>query len=347
MKKITVFLITILILLGIFIYSFSLINLFKFKTANVILENKKDINLYLKWLNQAQFAGNYVAKENKYYEDAGLNVNIIPFDMTNSPINRVIDDKDISFGITGSDQLILARNEGAKIKAIAVIYKTSPSCIYSLKNKNIITPKDLIGKTVGIEKGTNIETGYYLMLKKLKINQSLINEKIIGYDAKEVLDGSVDASMGYIINEPYEIINQGKEINSILLSDYGVDIYADVIFTTEENIKNNPEIINKFLSSTIKGWEYAINYPEDATEKVLLYSSTKNKVKERYMLEKSMPLIYNGISPIGWMDKQKWIKTQETLMELNSIDNIEEINNYYTNEFIEKIYQGKNNENLS
>ncbi len=109
----------------------------------------EDANLKLKWLHQAQFAGNYVAKEKGFYKDQGINLNIIPFSFEDPVIKSVSEGRDV-FGITGADELVLARSKGIPIKAIAVIYKINPVAAYSLKTSGITKPQDFIGKTVGI-----------------------------------------------------------------------------------------------------------------------------------------------------------------------------------------------------
>ncbi|HOI59894.1 MAG TPA: ABC transporter substrate-binding protein [Candidatus Pacearchaeota archaeon] len=96
----------------------------------------KEVSIRLKWLDQAQFAGYYVADSKGYYKDNGLSVEINPGGPNISPIQMVINGTD-DFGITSGNQIILARDQGVPIVAIAVIYQKSPISIVSLKEKNI------------------------------------------------------------------------------------------------------------------------------------------------------------------------------------------------------------------
>ena len=121
----------------------------------------EEINVKLKWVHQAQFAGNYIAIEKGFYEDEGIKVNLIPFSFED-PTLKSVADGEATFGITGADELILARARGLPLKAFAVIYKINPVCAYSLKDSGITKPQDFIGKTVGIERasdGTDINVG--------------------------------------------------------------------------------------------------------------------------------------------------------------------------------------------
>lgn len=298
----------------------------------------------LKWLDQAQFAGNYVAKDLGYYEDMGLDVELRPFDFVRLPIEEV-QNKNADFGITGADELLIAKINGKadNVKAVAVIYKTNPVCLYSLAENEILSPSDLIGKTVGIEKASNGEDinvgiAYYAMLSKLGINRSEINEVTIGYDASELLAAETDVSSGYIINEPYGVLEAGKEVNIILVADYGVNIYADVIIAHEDTINEKPELVLNFLKATLDGWQYAIEHEDEAVNIVLNYAQNANFEHQKYMLQKTIPLIHTGDSPLGWMNSNDWIRASDILFEQKVLSKEPDINSVYTNKFIEQLY---------
>jgi len=306
-------------------------------TQNIKENELQEITVKLKWLHQAQFAGNYVAVEKGFYANEKLKVNLGPFSFEDPTIDSVVNGTAV-FGITGADELILARSKGLTLKAFAVIYKINPVCAYSLKESGITNPPDFIGKNIGLERGTNVEILYYAMMGKLDINRSQINELTIGYDATELLNGITDVSTGYLINEPHQVIEAGYEVNTILMADYGVNIYADVLFATEDTINNNPELVEKFLRATLEGWQYAIDHNGEAIDIVLEYVTNGSRSHEMHMLNSSIPLIQTGETPIGWMKKDEWMQAQDILLEQNITDAEINIENVYTMDFLEKIY---------
>ena len=306
-------------------------------TQNIEENELQEITVKLKWLHQAQFAGNYVAVEKGFYANEELKVNLVPFSFEDPTIDSVVNGTAV-FGITGADELILARSKGLTLKAFAVIYKINPVCAYSLKESGITNPQDFIGKNIGLERGTNVETLYCAMMEKLDINRSQINELTIGYDATELLNGTTDVSTGYLINEPHQAIEAGYEVNTILMADYGVNMYADVLFATEDTINNNPELVEKFLRATLEGWQYAIDHNGEAIDIVLEYVNNGSRSHEMYMLNSSIPLIQTGETSIGWMEKDEWVQAQDILLEQNIIGAEINIENVYTMDFLEKIY---------
>ncbi len=303
-------------------------------------KNLQEITIKLKWLHQAQFAGNYVAVEKGFYGAEGLKVNLIPFSFEDPTIDAVAQGRAL-FGITGADELIMARKKGLPLKAFAVIYKINPVVAYSLKESGITKPQDFIGKTIGLERGTNVDTLYYAMMAKLGIDRNKIKEVGVGYDASELLAGKIDVSTGYIGNEPQQVLKAGREVNTILMADYGVDMYADVLFAKEDTLKNNPMLVEKFLRATLKGWTYAIENEEEAVDITLKYTTDGEKSHEAYMLMTSIPLINTGDSFLGWMEKTKWQNVQNILLEQKIIDEAVNIDDAYTMQFLENIYGRK------
>lgn len=302
----------------------------------------QEVNLKLKWLHQAQFAGNYVAVEKGFYTDEGLRVNLIPFSFENSTIKSVSEGKDM-FGITGADELVLAREKGIPIQAFAVIYKVNPVVAYSLKSSGITKPQDFIGKTVGLERagdGTEINIGilYYAMMSRLGIDRSKVKEVTIGYDAKELLSGKTDVSTGYVINEPYEVQEKLGGVNTILMADYGVNMYADVLFATEETIRSKPKLVEGFLRATLKGWQYTIEHEDEAVDVTLKYATTSTKKHQSYMLKSSIPLIHTGDTKLGFMEPAQWEQIQDILLKQKILQKKLPITDAYTIEFLQKIY---------
>lgn len=332
MKKILIFIVLILVAGGVY-----------FKYGNKSNEPKKysgpmeDVTLALKWIHQAQFAGHYVAKEKGFYANEGLNVNITPFEFKDSSIDSV-DKGNATFGVTGADQLVLARSKGIPVVAIGVIYKTNPVAAYSLKSSGITKPQDFVGKTVGLEKGTDFGYLYGAMMTRLGIDRKKIKEVEIGYDATELLAGKTDVSTGYIINEPQLAIEAGKEINTILLADYGVNIYADVLFAAERTIENKPELVTRFLRATLNGWQYSIEHESEAVDATMKYATTSNAIHQAHMLSASIPLINSGFTQLGVMEGSVWESVKDTLVSQKLLDKSIDVTHAYSLKFLKEIY---------
>ncbi|MFH2020631.1 MAG: ABC transporter substrate-binding protein [archaeon] len=307
-------------------------------SPNNIPEELTPVKVQLKWLHQAQFAGIYVARENGIYLERGIELTeIIPYNFQIDSIESV-QNEDSLFGVTSAVELMLAKSQGRAddVIAIAVIYEKNPEALYSLKESNITKPQDLASKRVGIDK---IDSSSNLLFRTImkRYNISDFTPIIVGYDYSELLTNTTDAIIGYVTNPPDFARDTGKETNVILLADYGASIYGDILITNKKTLDENPELVTKFLKSTLDGWRYAIEKPEESAGIVQKYSNNSYD-KELEMLASSIPLINSGETPIGWMQISEWEYANQALSDYNLIPqklNLEEV---YTNKPMERIY---------
>ena len=118
----------------------------------------ESVTVRLKWFHQAQFAGFYVANDKGLYKSAGLNVDIQPGGPDFPAIQMVAGGSE-QFGVTGADQILIARSKGVPVVALAVIFRRNPFVLFSLAKSGIKTPADYVGKKVGVKIGghANVE----------------------------------------------------------------------------------------------------------------------------------------------------------------------------------------------
>src|SRR5580692_8376653 len=207
------------------------------------------VTVRLKWLNQAQFAGYYVAKDKGYYEKAGLDVSIQPGG-SDFPAIQMVAGGSEQFGVTGADQILIARSKGVPVVAVAVIYRRNPFVLFSLAKSAIKAPPDYVGKKIGVKIGGNEELIYRAVLAKAKIDKSQLTEIPVKFDLTPLLSGTVDVWPGYLINEVLAAKEKGFDVNIVTPSDYGIDLYADTLFTTERMLKEKPDVVKKFVAAT-------------------------------------------------------------------------------------------------
>src|ERR1700689_4216916 len=228
------------------------------------------VTVRLKWFNQAQFAGFYVAQDKGIYKAAGLDVNIQPGG-PDFPAIQMIAGGNEQFGVTGADQILIARSKGVPVVALAVIYRRNPFVLFSLAKSGIKTPADWVGKKEGVKIGGNEELIYRAVLAKAGIDKSKVDEIPVKFDMTPLLTGDIDVWPGYLINEVVAAQEKGFPVNIVYPSDYGIDLYADPLFTTEAVLKAKPDMVRNFVGATLKGWNAAIAAPEEAAKITLKY----------------------------------------------------------------------------
>jgi ABC-type nitrate/sulfonate/bicarbonate transport system substrate-binding protein len=293
---------------------------------------EESVTLRLKWFHQAQFAGFYVAKDKELYKAAGLNVDIQPGG-PDFPAIQMVTGGNEQFGVTSADQILIARSKGVPVVALAVIFRRNPFVLFSLAKSGIKAPADYVGRNIGVKIGGNEELIYRAVLAKAGIDKTKLNEVPVKFDITPLLAGAVDVWPGYLINEVLAAREKGFEVNVVSPPDYGIDLYADTLFTTEKMLKEKPEIVRKFVVATLKGWSSAIAAPEAAAQITVKYGAKLTYDHELAMMRASLPLLQPDAQPVGWMDAANWSATQKLLVEAGFQKTPVEIGKAFTVEF--------------
>jgi NitT/TauT family transport system substrate-binding protein len=306
------------------------------------------VSIQMSWVDTMEFSGFYVAKEQGYYDRQNLDVTLKSggFDADGnyiSPIDQVATGA-ADFGIVSGDLLLLARADGKPLVAVATIYQPSPVVFLSLAEKNITRPQDLIGKTVGIDLNSATGIAYRALLASQNIPFEDVNTvPRTSADSSQLLNGDVDVLDGFVTNQPIILRREGYDINLILASDYGISVYSNAIFTTEDMIANHPDVIETFLRASFDGFSTALDDPQKATEiakpyLAITYGQDFDIQNEVDVMRASVPLIRPADSQVGMMTADAWQVTQQILLDQGLLSAPLNIEATYNLTFLGKIY---------
>jgi NitT/TauT family transport system substrate-binding protein len=290
----------------------------------------------LKWTHQTQFAGIYAAEKEGYYAAENLKVTIEPVDFNQMlSVDKVAQGKN-TFGVGAADEVIVARANGAPVRAIAVIYRISPQVYMSIGNIKVSKPQDLIGKRVGIGQGSGFWT-FNAMISKAGIDPSLIKvQDPKTFDTLECAK-TFDVCNAYSTDAIVKANMQGIPNTAIWPGDFGVPFYADVIFTTDDFIAKNPDVVERFLRATIRGWQTAVENPEKATDDTLTFDPKLDRAFQLLSLKATIPLVDTGTLPIGVMEPEMWQQMYDILLSQKVITTSFDVTTTYTSQFMDKI----------
>lgn len=291
------------------------------------------VSLRLKWFNQAQFAGFYLAREDGYYQAAGLDVQVQPGG-PDFPAIQMVAGGNEQFGVTSADQILVARGKGVPIVAIAVLYRKSPFVLFSLKQSGIDAPARFAGRKIGVKVGGNEELVYRAVLKKAKVPAQGLTEIPVKFDMTPLLSGQLDVWPGYVINEVLTAREKGFDVNIIWPSDYGYDLYADTLFTTEAMLRDHPDQVRRFVAASIKGWNAAVAHPDAAARATLKQNAKLNYAHELAMMKESVVLLQPDAEPIGSMQAARWKALHDLLLEAGFLKAPLDLGKAYTTQYL-------------
>lgn len=275
------------------------------------------IHLQLRWHHQFQFAGYYAAIEQGYYREAGLEVVIHPGSPGVTPVNEVLTGR-AHYGVANSE-LLLQRLRGQPLVALASIFQHSSSILLSRKERCATTPHDLIGRKVMLM-DRQVDADFLVMFRNEGIADSAIELLPSSYQIGDLAEGKVDAFNAYRTNEPFYLTQQGIGYCVLDPRQYGIDFYSDILFTSEEELRQNPERVRAFTAASLRGWRYAMQHPEKIITLLRQkYDVPKSVEHLRYEAETMRTLILPEVIEIGHMNPGRWEHMADTFVKVGMV----------------------------
>jgi NitT/TauT family transport system substrate-binding protein len=293
------------------------------------------ITVQLLWTHNSSFSGFYAADLNGYYQAEGLKVSFLEGGATTDLISTVLNGT-AQFGDASGDQIIQARADGKPVKAIGVIDQRSPTVFVTRKESGITRPQEFVGKT--IRSTSQIEILLNVMMARFGIQPDQYKTIPLPSAIASFEKGDAPVWGIYLNNFAVDLERSGHALNIIYPDDYGVHFYGDTLFTTDELIQKNPDLVLHFLRATLKGYAYAIENPEEAGRMTKVYNPQADIPEEIAKMAITSLLVNTGEDHIGWMNPKKWADMEDAIREQGSIQKPLDISQVYTMQFLDAIY---------
>ncbi len=296
------------------------------------------VSVALDWYPWSNHTGLYMAQENGYYRDVGLDVKIYVPSNPEDVLKLVGSGKD-SFGISYESDVLLARSEGIGVKSVAAMVQRPLNSLMTLKSSGIERPKQLEGKKVGYPGIPGHEALLATMLEKDGSSLDKVQLVNVGFDLVPALLGKkVDAVMGaYPVHEAILAEEQGQPVNVISVSDWGVPRYYELIMVTSDKlIKEQPDVVKRFMWATAKGYNAAIADPKRALDLLVKANPETDRPMEEKGSKLLMPLWMDNVTMWGWQEKDRWQNYAKWMRSKNLLTTDVNVDEAYTNEFLTK-----------
>ena len=295
------------------------------------------VKVMLDWVPNTNHTGLYVAKAKGWYEEQGLDVEIIQ--PAEGGTAQLIASGQAEFGISYQEEVTYARANQLPVVSIAAIIQHNTSGFASPKGKNIVSPKDFEGKKYG---------GWGSPIEKAVI-QSIMEKD--GADVEKVEFVSVGATDFFTVTErdvDFEWIYYGWTgieaelrnfpINYIEVREIApeLDFYTPVIIVNEQYIEEHSDVIERFMEATTKGYEFAISHPEEAAQDLLDQIPGMNselvKRSQIWLSEKYQ----DDAEQWGVQKEQVWHNYAKWMTDHQLIPEMIDVQKTFTNDFLPK-----------
>ena len=298
------------------------------------------ITVVLDWTPNTNHTGIYVAIANGYFEEAGLNVEVVqpPED---GAVTLVASGK-AQFGVSFQDSLAPAFVGDAvmPVTAVAAVIQHNTSGIVSRAGEGMDMPSGLEGKKyatwdLDVEKATiqDVMTADGGDFDKVELIPSTVTDEV-----SALKSGSVDAIWIFYgwAGVACEVADLPIDYFEFADIDPVFDYYTPVIIGCNAWLEENPETAKVFLAALSKGYTYAAENPREAAD-ILMEAAPELKTNSELVYASQEYLAAEYIADAarwGEFDPERWAAFFGWLNENDLLQ--EQIDPYYgfTNEYL-------------
>lgn len=282
------------------------------------------VRVQLQWFDGAQFTGLYVAKNKKFFEEEGLDVELISGSYNIDPFTTIKEGR-ADIGMATGDRVLINYATGRDIKAFGTVFKQSTAC-FMAKEGQIKNIQDFKGKKIGVYRKYDTEN----ILKSLLFKNNISEDEVKIVDAGDIAafrTGELDLFPSYVFNEPITMQLEGITTTLFNPKDFGVSFYSDTYFSTDDYYNNNKDVIKRFLRASAKGWEYAKNNQEESIGimfgMITNMTFSENHIKQRKSLEELVKYLGDGNdNKVNYMQREKWVEMEKLLVGIGLIQHV-------------------------
>jgi ABC-type nitrate/sulfonate/bicarbonate transport system substrate-binding protein len=298
------------------------------------------LKLQLDWKPNAQFAGILLAHYQGWYEQAGLELVINPWQSHTNPVDALDSHENVVVS-TEDNLLIRARVAGKAVKAIGTMMQYSGIGWTALRASGIKNMADLKGKRIGIH--GDGETALNIALAHFGMTRHEVEIVEVGFDYADLLRrGEFAAVQCFVVVEPLELERMGFELVVLPAYKWGYEVYGQVLATSDRLLAAETAALTRFLKVTFAGWRQALETPQETAYLIATHYLPETKADlEADILRGLRPFLAGkvGIEKMGWMDSDRWAQSIGYLVEHGLIAAAPAPAAIMTNALIEAIYQ--------
>ena len=277
-----------------------------FVTVEALAAGKAKVNLQLGWLASNGIMGEVVAKRTGIYEEEGIELEVTPGGPGVDGVASVAAGHAQGGQLSSSPSLMLARSAGIPVKAFAAGYQKHPFTYFSLESDPIRTPKDMIGKTIATQPTAVI------LLRALLAKNGIAEDQVevvkMGSDMNQLMTGQAAAVTGWMTNtNALKVLGDGRV--DMMLWDAGIQLYANVYYTTDDMLAKHSDVLTRFLSGTARGWGEARKDPEAGVDHLVAEYRNLSRESELEAVGAVLGFSFNEVTKKeGWaaMNPDNW-----------------------------------------
>jgi len=298
-----------------------------------------NVSLRLNWYLGGLHVPFYFGVDKGFYKQEGINLTINEGRGSANTVQVVGAGTD-TFGLADSSSIINLISKGGEIKSVMNILSSTGFSVVSAASAGIRTPKDIEGKTLAVSPGDPIRGLLEAVAAHNKVDISKVKFVQVDPAAKvvTVLEKRADGLLGGADDQFFLLKYRGVEPHALRFADHGANIVGMAIFTGNNTIKTNPDLVRRFVRATKRAWEEAKKNPDAAVDVAMKVKPDINRqsTKDQMLVDFELIDSINVKGQIGFGHEKDWGQTIELLKKYRGLETQQNWTAFHTNEFLPK-----------
>ncbi len=277
------------------------------------------MTLLLDWFINPDHGPIIVAAENGYFEEVGLEVEIVPPADPSMP-PRLVAAGQADLAVSYQPQLHLQIHEGLPLKRVGTLVATPLNCLLVLEDGPIKSPADLKGKKVGFSVAGVEEAVLGAVLGKYGVSTDDIELVNVNFSlSPSLMSGQVDAVIGAYRNfELNQMDIEGVPGTCFYIEEEGVPSYDELIYVANPDTMDADKVA-RFMAATEKATQYIVNNPVKSWE---IFAATSTELQDELNKRAWVDTLPRfALRPAGY-DAGRYVRFEQFLFDSGMIPSV-------------------------
>jgi len=284
---------------------------------------------------QAPFA---LAVERRYFEQAGLDVELLEGKGSATTV-QLVGTKSDTFGFADGFTVMLNAARGVPVRAVATPINGSSFALVMLDSAPIRTVRDLEGRRLGITPGDGNTQIWPAVAAANGLRPDRVQMFQMDPRAKgpALTEGHVDAILGSAADLPVTLGLRGIRTRVLTFADLGVPAVGFTIVAHTDTIRERPDLVRRVVAASTRGFADAVREPDAAVRAIGRLAPMVDATTARAQLSVDLSFLFspaNVSRRVGFGPPEDWRATLDLLKRYREIDTVLPAEAFYTNEFL-------------
>lgn len=310
--------------------------------ATASAKDLKPMTVVLSYIPNVENFGALYAKANGYFEEAGLDVTLVPGGQGIDQI-QMVSAGVAQLAMTEASTVIAAVDKGEELKVIAAEFQKSPTAMTCRADSGITKPSMLAGKRLGVKQSAQVYAATFLAKNGVDIKS--VNITTIGNsDIATIIAGKVDCILTtFAFNEPRLIEQAGVPVTVLPVADWGFSAQSGVWVVKADFLKDaeNQKMLVAYLGAEAKAWKVFFKDPAAAAKFVIdgKFNDGLDLGQQSYQAVEQAKYMTSKLTAekgIFWVDDKTWSETTKNALDAGATSKLIDPSKIITTEILEK-----------